>query len=261
MLIGMMNHPKEKLADEITYAIAQRFDYIDFTMEPPGGILTSEDIVKIRNMLKDNDMGVVGHTAWYLPVDSPFDKLRFAVKEIFDEQLDVFAALGVKKVTVHAGFSYPHRFFSYSSKLSLWIEAISEIIEIAADKGIILMLENVPGNKDTFRILRDLLRKFNCLGFNLDVGHANLNVPVNATYEYMKRFKQRLMHVHLSDNFAQSNDLHLPLGVGKIPWKHILKLIKESGYDETFTLEVFSGEREYLLKSREILRSLWNETD
>ncbi|MCD4653343.1 sugar phosphate isomerase/epimerase [bacterium] len=261
MLIGMMNNPQKNLMSEVAYAAAQGFDFIDYTMEPPGGILAIGQVSEITTILRDSGMGIVGHTAWYLPVDSPFKKLRSAVVAILKEQLDLFAELGIEKVTLHAGFSYPHRFFTYSEKLAFWVDALSQLVEIAAERQINLMLENVPGNKDHFRILRDLLRKFQDIGFHLDVGHANLLVPVNVTYEYLKRFKQRLMHIHLSDNFARGNDLHLPIGAGGIPWKNILKLIKGTGYDETFTLEVFSTEREYLLKSREILRSLWNEVN
>jgi L-ribulose-5-phosphate 3-epimerase UlaE len=50
----------------------------------------------------------------------------------------------------------------------------------------------------------------------------------------------RLLHVHLSDNKGKSDD-HLAIGAGTIDWKKELRLLKASGYDDTITLEIFTG--------------------
>jgi sugar phosphate isomerase/epimerase len=63
--------------------------------------------------------------------------------------------------------------------------------------------------------------------------------------------------VHLSDNFGKREDLHLPLGAGAIDWRNIISMLKNSGYDGTITLEVFSQDRRYLLFSRDKLREIW----
>ncbi|HPQ41427.1 MAG TPA: sugar phosphate isomerase/epimerase family protein [bacterium] len=261
MQIGMMNNPQYKLLEEVAFAAENSFDFLDLTLEPPQGIPSPETIPRLRDILADHGMSCIGHTAYYLPIDSPFQQLRQASADIIKTHLDLFHAVGSRRVTLHAAFSYPHRFFPYSSKLEFWTEALTEILPAAHARGIVIMLENVPETRDHLRLLKDLFRRFPDLAFHLDVGHANLNVTANSTFNYLRRFKKRLIHIHLSDNFGRSQDLHLPIGAGGIPWNHVLKVIKNAGYDGTFTIEVFSQNRSYLVKSREILRMLWEQLD
>ncbi|MBN1297121.1 sugar phosphate isomerase/epimerase [bacterium] len=253
----MMNNPQLDITKEIQFAARHGFDFLDLTLEPPAGIPDSNARTPLRNLLSSLGLGCIGHTAYYLPLDSPFDPVRIAATEVIIHHLDIFAELSVPLVTIHSGFSYPHRFFTYSAKLALWVDSLTRIVPAARDRNLTLMLENVPENKDQFRLLRDLFHQFPDVRFHLDIAHANLNVPANVTYNYLKRFKSRLAHVHLSDNFGRTDDLHLPIGAGGIPWGHVLTLLKQAGYDGTMTLEVFSNNREHLLSSREILRSLW----
>lgn len=258
MLIGMMNNPQKNLTDEIAFAAKHNFDFIDYTQEPPGGMITKKDTSVIRTMLQDLNLEIVGHYAWYLPVDMPFVRIQQATVIEMIEQMDIFAEIGVRKVTLHGQFAYPDRLFPYESKLDRWCKALESLVTAAEQRELTLMLENVAGRKDHFRIIRDLLKCFPGLGFHLDVGHANLAVPTQGVFEYLKKFKKRLIHIHLSDNLARREDLHLPLGAGGISWKPIINLIKETGYDGTITLEVFSRNRTYLINSRDFLRTLWD---
>lgn len=258
MYVGMMNNPQIPLEQEIQYVIDHKFDFIDFTMEPPNGLISLSEAAKWRHCLSDHGMFSVGHTAYYLPVDSPFRALRNTVKNLLCEQFDVFCELGTKKLAIHAGYSYPHRHFSYGDKRDMWIDALETLMSEAEKRGLTLMMENVLNSKENNKLLKELMRNFASLGFLLDVGHANLYMPSNTTGDYMKYFKHRLKHVHLSDNFGRSDDLHLPLGTGGIPWQYVLMSIKKTGYDNTFTLEVFSRERDYVLHSREFLRKQWD---
>lgn len=257
MLIGIMNNPQVPLMREFEFVFSNHFDFIDLTLEPPNGLIPESDVGSYRALLKDYGTFAIGHTAYYLPIDSPFSSLRASVRDILIRQFDVFAGLGVDRVTLHLGFSYPHRFFSYQDKLGFWMETLDILNKEATDRKVTLMLENTFNGKESIKMLKDLLRKFPQMGFLLDVGHANLHTLSNTSHQYMRFFKNRLKHVHLSDNFGRSDDLHLPLGAGHIPWQTVLKVIKKTGYDDSFTLEVFSREREFVLTSREILRSLW----
>ncbi len=258
MLIGIMNNPQMPLVKEIQYVIDHEFDFLDFTMEPPQGLISMAEAAQLRQRLYDFGKFSIGHTAYYLPIDSPFQPIRHTVTNLLCDQFDVFAEIGSTKVAIHAAFSYPHRFFSYAEKYSLWAEVLESLIPEAEKRGLTLMLENVLNSKESLKLLKDLMKNFDKLGFLLDVGHTNLHMPVNTVHNHIKTLGRRLKHIHLSDNFAKSDDLHLPLGAGGIPWGHVLKLIKQSGYDDTFTLEIFSKERSYLLKSREFLRAQWD---
>ena len=49
------------------------------------------------------------------------------------------------------------------------------------------------------------------------------------------------------------------VGGGTIDIARQIRALKQSGYDGTITLEVFTPDRNYLAYSRDILRKLWNE--
>ena len=79
------------------------------------------------------------------------------------------------------------------------------------------------------------------------------------TSRFFEAFGSRIVHIHVSDNRYRYDD-HMPLGAGEINWKEILATIKATGYDESFTLEVFCREREYQLLSRDKFLRWWNAT-
>lgn len=66
---------------------------------------------------------------------------------------------------------------------------------------------------------------------------------------------------HVSDNQGGHDDLHLPLGVGRIGWPKIVRALKNVGYDGTITVEVFADDDDYLVMSRDKLRKLWETTE
>ncbi|MCX6770004.1 MAG: TIM barrel protein [Candidatus Micrarchaeota archaeon] len=72
---------------------------------------------------------------------------------------------------------------------------------------------------------------------------------------YLAQFKKKIVHVHLHDN-NRREDLHLPLGAGKIGVEKVVRELK-SFYDGTITLEVHSVDREYLKISRDKLEIMW----
>lgn len=260
MIIGMMNNPQFDLLAEIAWAHQNRFEFLDLSLEPSAAHPRQVKVRPTRRALKAANLDIIGHTAYYLPWASPFEALRKAALKEMRSTLEVFAELGASKVTVHPDKSIP---FALGSK-GVWeknLESLEAIESMAAPLGITILLENMDRTFNRVDQIRNALARMPGLGFHLDVGHANLNVERNRTEEFLKAFRDRLVHVHLSDNFGKSEDLHLPLGAGAIPWPKIIGLLKESGYDRTITLEVFSQERKYLLISRDILRQLWGEKD
>jgi len=55
----------------------------------------------------------------------------------------------------------------------------------------------------------------------------------------MRAYGKRLAHLHFHDNKGGQADLHLPIGAGHIDLATMIRAIKQTGYDDTITLEVF----------------------
>ncbi len=256
MQIGMMNNPRIELLAEIAWARQHDFDYLDLTLEPIKTHPKQIKIKKVLEALKNANLPIIGHTAYYLPIASPLESLRQAAWKEMEWALEIFSNLGASKVTVHPDRSIPFALGPNGVQQNN-LESLEEINRIAQSRGIQILLENMDRTFNTTRQIEDVLRRFPGMGFHLDVGHANLNVDRNRTEEFVQHFRDRLAHVHFSDNFGKSDDLHLPLGAGAIDWRHIISLLKNHGYDGTITLEIFSSERRYLLFSRDKVKEIW----
>lgn len=257
MLIGAMNHPQEDILQEIRWMAEMRLDFIDLTLEPPAAAAWNIDPSRIRQALKDLGLGVVGHTAYYLPLGSPFESLRRATVPELRRCLEVFAEVGAKWMNIHPDRYAPMHTRAFFIERDL--QSLQELGETARKLGVGLMIENLPGDFNTVGQLAELLDPLPELGLHLDIGHANLLTPQNTADSIIAAYSQRIKHVHLHDNKGGSADLHLPLGAGTMEWRKHIQALKASGYDATITLEVFSPDRTYLQYSRDALRQAWDD--
>jgi sugar phosphate isomerase/epimerase len=257
MRIGAMNHPMRDVDREIRRFRELGFDFVDLTLEPERTRPRDLDAVAVRRTLHETGLSAVGHTAWYLPIASPFDSVRQAALDELTVSLDVFAALGVTRMNVHPDHRAPS-LFAKEWLIERNIESLAVLLDRARERGVRLMLENIAGIFGQPVVLRQVFERLPDLDFHLDVGHANLGTPANLTPDLLETLPGRLAHVHLSDNKGGDADLHLPLGVGTIDWRWAIDVLKRSGFDDTITLEVFSPDDEYLAISRRKVRHLWD---
>ncbi len=257
MLIGTMNHPARDLLTEIESIASMGLDFVDLTLEPPLAVARRVDVKATRALLEAHNLRVVGHTAYYLPLCSPFESLRRAAVDELKRCIEIFAALGAEWMNLHPDRQAPLHERSFIIERNLM--TIRELLPLAREFGVGLMIENLPGSFNTPRQIADLMDPIPELGLHLDIGHANLLVDHNTTDELLTAYGKRLRHVHLHDNKGGSADLHLPLGAGTLETAHYLRSLQRAGYDHTITLEVFTPDRQYLAYSRDTLRRMWDE--
>jgi sugar phosphate isomerase/epimerase len=82
-----------------------------------------------------------------------------------------------------------------------------------------------------------------------DAAHANLR---GETLEFIKRFGERIGHVHVSDNNREV-DIHLRLGEGSIDWGETMSALKGSTFTGWVTVESYDGIEESLRLLRKLL--------
>lgn len=257
MLIGTMNHPERNVLDEIAWMAEAGMEFIDLTLEPPGAASWEVNTRVIRSLLERKQMPVVGHTAWYLPMASAIPEIRTGALAELKRCLHKFGEMGAKCMNIH-----PDRHTPWHSRqfyIDRNVATLEELLPEAEKCGVVLMIENLPGDYNSAAQLGDLLDRVPQLGLHLDIGHANLQVPQNTTEEILAAHGHRLRHVHLHDNKGGHADLHLPLGTGTVDVSASVRALRKCGYDGTITLEVFTPDRHHLLYSRDLLRKTWNE--
>jgi sugar phosphate isomerase/epimerase len=258
VLVGAMNFPGRSVVKEIHRISEDGFDFVDLTLEPPAA--WTPDGAKVGRLLADLGLSAVGHTAWYLPIASAFPELRRTAHDLYRRALDCFAEAGVGLVNVHPDQRVPMH--GREQVLSSNAAAIAELAEAASERGLRIMVENDDRTFSGVEALRAIFDRAPEAGFHLDVGHANLRLGLgeaNRSAALLEAFGTRLAHVHLSDNRAGDDDLHLPLGAGAIDWKGVVRLLRTAGWDGTVTLEIFSREREHLRSSRRLWLEWWSQ--
>jgi len=258
LLIGAMNHPERDVLDEIRWMAEMKLEFLDLTLEPPCAAPWRLDFAQIRDELQRNNMPAVGHTAYYLPIASPFESLRKAAVEELTNCLRAFAKVGAKWMNVHPDRYAPMHPRSFYIKRD--IQSLRELLDVAHEVGVGIMIENLPHDFNTVEQLGEILDEVPEIGLHLDYGHANLEVEEHTAPSLLHAFGPRLKHVHMHDNKGGRKDLHMPLGTGTIDYRYQVECLKGCGYDGTITLEVFADDRHYLSYSRDVLRNLWEES-
>lgn len=252
-----MNHPTLDVAQEIRAFASYGLEFVDLTLEPPTAATWVVDVSAIRAALAETGLAAVGHTAFYLPIGSPFESLRRAARDELRRAFEIFAKLDVRWVNLHADGHAPMHDSAFIMQRNL--DSLRLLLDDAHAVGVGLMLENTPGRFNTADTLGVFLDALPDLGLHLDLGHCNLQSDENTADELLRRYGPRLRHVHIHDNKGGHGDLHLPLGCGSLAARHYVHALRRRGYDGTITLEVFTTNPRYLMLSRDMVREWWQE--
>jgi sugar phosphate isomerase/epimerase len=111
-------------------------------------------------------------------------------------------------------------------KLDAAFSALEELSIFAKQRGVEILLENIPNDLSSAERLHYFLEVTHLdLGFVFDVGHANMGEGVEAAYEIMK---DRIRSTHLHDNNGQDDKHLFPFVAdgGTVDWKRTMALLR-----------------------------------
>ena len=167
------------------------------------------------------------------------EKRDFAISEI-KKAIDVLEFLEGNILVFHPSTA-PSHFDNLTQKmyrLSQAKKSIDEILKYCQDKPIRLALENqLPHILCGYSVdLLKLIWEINSqkVGICLDTSHANLAENVS---DVVKKFKDWLVSLHISDNFGTSDEHNIP-GIGNINWQNFVQTLKLLKYEGVFMLEL-----------------------
>jgi sugar phosphate isomerase/epimerase len=166
------------------------------------------------------------------------------------ETVDVANHMGVGFVTIHV-WTDPR--FVWARVREEKKEILRQIVAYARANTVRISLENLS---ETAIDLKAVLDAVPDLGITLDVGHGQLLTEINTSFDIIERVGEHINHVHLHDNRGGQgvlDDLHLPLGEGKVEFSRILRALVAKGYDGTLCFEL---KKEVLNSSREIVKTV-----
>jgi sugar phosphate isomerase/epimerase len=263
MKFGKLTNPMKDVQDEIKTAHDLGFDYVEIGIEGPAE--TPEILLKkkrqILKLLKKYKMFAIGHTSWWIDLGTQYEPVRQGWLEECKKIIKLCNELGIKLLNFHS-----HSIGTYISDkkgkkivLNNFVKSLKELVEYGKRYNIEIMLENAAekGEIKDFKDFKYIVDRVPGLKVHLDVGHAFIYDEMKGVENYIKTFKNKIIHVHMHDNHGKSDE-HLPLGAGSIDYKKVIKLLKKIKYNRTITFEVFSKDLDLLESSMKKVKKLCN---
>jgi len=263
MLYGAMNFPVSPLFTEIETFAQMGFDYLELAMDPPMAHYStlSKNMDQIKHSLKDKEFGLICHLPTFLLTADLTKSIRHSSVEEMLRSLEVAAELGAKKVVLHPSIVFGMGPFVIDTVKGYFFEFLAEMVVVANRMKLTICLENMmPRNMLGVEPadFEEIFEMYPTLQMTLDTGHANIGTPAgNRLFELVKRFGNRLGHIHISDNLGKGDD-HLAVGQGTIDFSALISRLVKLGYDNTITLEIFDQDRRMLTESRDKIKKLFD---
>ena len=206
-------------------------------------------------------LSLYGFDAW---VDfDPYNK-RGQTLSGFQRAIDFTADMDLGQIITHDGQKHTAQGRSPIECLQILIPFFQEVADLAAQKGLKVVLEPHPDTMsmdDAFAI--DLVDGVGreSVGLVYDCCHYGVGQP--DTYLWaIEKLGPRIYHVHFSDGDRRTYALHLPLGEGELDLDAIIEALKAIGFQGTMTNDLYNyplledGARRNVARIREIEEKL-----
>ncbi|NHJ84712.1 MAG: sugar phosphate isomerase/epimerase [Asgard group archaeon] len=246
------------------------FDFLEFYIDD---YLTNKEefklqLIAIREVLDSYDLFSILHLPHLNTLMVKDLAIWTDLTDRYSEQIKLIGQLGITtKIVFHGVFGGTENppDISNDNIMDLKHKAIEEWIIAADEYNIKLMLENLD---ESVNDLESIFKKHPKLGFTFDSGHANIifpnsphQTPREKTNTLLHKFKDKLEHIHLSDNLGGMNevaDLHMPIGTGTVNFNDLFSILKELKYHKTLTFEIYNPDYQmiYLDASFKVIKEI-----
>jgi sugar phosphate isomerase/epimerase len=261
MKFGKLTNPTIDILEEIKTTHDLGFDYVEIGIEGPTE--KPETILKekkqVLKLLKKYKLFAIAHSFWSMELGCDYENIRKAWLEEGKKIIRLCNELGIKLINFHSHSRGMYNKDRKSKKIVLnnLVKSLKELVEYGKNYNVEVMLENAAESYEItdlkdFKYIVDRVPE---LKVHLDVGHAFLYGGMKNVENFIKTFKNKLVHIHIHDNHGK-RDEHLPLGAGSIDYKKIIKLLKKAKYNKTITFEIFSKDMDLIENSLKKLKKL-----
>lgn len=208
------------------YLADNGFDFVDLNLNEIGKIRDEE-----KAMLKAADSGglfFVAHAPdLRVDDDEGMERITDAVR--------YSARFAPRTITIHPILA---PFSNSPGAIERKIAAIGTLSELASSFGARIACENTAEEPED---MRALLEAWPEVVLTIDIGHGELLGERNKAFGFIDTWPDRIGHVHIHDNVGGNtyyDDLHLPLGEGRIDFAGILAGLGRLPQEITITFEM-----------------------
>ena len=225
------------LKDQLPMVKRAGFTHISFgSRTAHSGNLSAPGQMELRRMVSDAGLDVCSihaPTRREAEISSPQEASATAGLDLLKRCIDAAISLDARTVILHAAVSGPDDPETDRRKKIL-VEQVHRLLDHVGDQAIQLATEHLfdlPANEISAHSMDEIDHpKY---GFCYDSSHANLTPPPLAI---LKRYGDRLMTTHISDNWGKEDD-HLLPWEGDIAWDAFCCALSEIPFRGVFLME------------------------
>ena len=246
-----INGDLDLLDKDLAYFKQVGFDYVEIPVHGVNGVINGElnleNVERVKGMLRKYNLKASVHC----PDSLNLRKDNFDLQEkVFYSSIEFTLELSAKVLVYHKGkFEREKRDDKLRNLVrEREIEILRVLSEPAGEEEIQICIENdVSSSIEELVTMVGRINRRN-VGITYDFGHAFLYYSrFGGEREFLTSIKRALpylKHIHVHDNFGQASitsqddpyinrlpfgegDLHMPPGMGKIPYEKVFSLIRE----------------------------------
>lgn len=204
------------------FCARQHIDYRDRAQINELGHWFKDSPLKMHSlhspMYSDDVWGRSGPQA-VIDITEPSKARRMNMVDEIKRALEIAEVVPFRYLIQHVGVSGEEM---DERRLDSGFSSLDEIRVFAAQRGVEVLLENIPNAFSSAARLNDFLAQTHLnLNYCFDVGHAHLSNGISAEFELMKN---RIRSTHLHDNDGKE-DQHLFPKRGSIDWTAAMRLL------------------------------------
>jgi len=260
------------------------FDYVEIPIHGVDGVVGGEpnlkSIKKVKEALRKHHLKATVHCPDPLNLRERDFELN---QKVFKSSIEFTSGVEAEILVYHAGNLKTSRQILQHQDLARRkeIKALESLSDFAAERGVQICVENIAHPlEELVRMVEEVDREN--LGIACDFGHAFLFYSAcgreRGFLESIEKTAPYLKHIHIHDNFGRltsgfatdslttpyidrlpfgEGDLHMPPGMGKIPYDKIIPLIK--GYRGVAMMEIDPRYKNFYQEALTSIKKIFEE--
>lgn len=240
MKTGVSIGPKAEAVREMP----EELDFIELAIGEKEIHPEDIDTGNLEADLEDMDFDLVVHLPFRQPVTTEVEEFNQAVIDYLERLIEFSSSIGAEKAVLHPHMRDDESEFEKAEMK----EQLRTLDRIGEENGVEICFENV-GQFSSLGLF-ELGEMLEDVGVSMcfDTGHAYSEVGQEEMEEFLDAYGHLVSHLHLQDT-REGRDLHMPIGSAEIDFEALGPYF--SGFEGTACLEVFTGDRDYILLSKQ----------
>lgn len=242
--------------------IPKDFDFAEIYIEPPAGMpeVLAKNTSHLKDLMKKRNIFGIAHFPYWAEFGASYSNIRQAWVDVAKSAMQCCHNLEIHRLTFHLNFQgmVLERDEPRQRAIRCAVDSVRHLVTFGRKLSVELILEIPEVNKHfSASDYLLLIEQLPGISVAVDVGHAFLSGGMELVREFLLSSGSDCRHIHIHDNEGTGDD-HLELGRGKLDVRAVAQTLREIGFDNTITFEVFHPDRFAIQRSLKLFKETWS---